>query len=65
MRLVPQRLSLAPFLLVGVAAAASQDVDPGLHDRVTAGQVEAVRDLLAEASPDLDATDAMGWTALM
>lgn len=65
MRLDPKRLSLALFLLVWVTAAASQDVDQGLHDRVMAGRVEAVRDLLAEATPDLDAADATGSTALM
>ena len=65
MRFEPKRLTLAPFLLVGVAVAASPDVNPGLHDRVMAGRVEAVRDLLAEAAPDLDAADATGWTALM
>ncbi len=65
MRFEPKRLSLAPFLLVWVAAAGAQDVDQSLHDRARAGRVEAVRDLLAEATPDPDAADATGWTALM
>jgi TonB family protein len=65
MLLDPKTLSLAPLLLVWVAAAGSQDVEESLHDRARAGQVEAVRDLLAEAAPGLDAADASGWTALM
>ncbi|MCG6926220.1 MAG: TonB family protein [Acidobacteria bacterium] len=65
MVLDPKALSLAPILLFWVAAAGSQDVEESLHDRARAGQVEAVRDLLAEAGPGLDAADASGWTALM
>jgi TonB family protein len=50
---------------VSVAAAGFQDVDQSLRDQILAGRVEAVRSLLAEAAPDLDAADATGWTALM
>jgi len=65
MVLDPKTLSLAPILLLWVAVAGSQDVEESLHDRARAGQVEAVRDLLAEAGSGLDAADASGWTALM
>ena len=61
----PSRLLLLPLLLALVATAGSQDVDQSLRDQALAGQVEAVRDLVAEAPPDLDAADAEGWTALM
>ena len=65
MRPGPKRLSLVPLFLVSVAAAGFQDVDQSLRDQILAGRVEAVRSLLAEAAPDLDAADATGWTALM
>jgi TonB family protein len=62
----PKRLGLVvPVFLVGVAATGLQDVDQSLRDAARAGQVEAVRTLLAESTPDLDAADARGWTALM
>ena len=61
----PRRLSLVPFLLVWVAATGFQDVGRSLRDSALAGRAEAVRDLLAEATPDLDAADGTGWTALM
>ena len=63
----PGRLLLGPVVLACVAATTtgSQDVDHDLRDQARAGQVEAVRSLLAAAAPDVDAPDAAGWTALM
>jgi len=61
----PRRRSLVPLLLVWLAATGFQDVDQGLRDGALAGQVEAVRSLLAEGAPDLDAADGTGGTALM
>jgi TonB family protein len=46
-------------------ATGFQVVEPSLHDLAHAGQVEAVRSLLAQDSTDLDAVDASGSTALM
>jgi TonB family protein len=54
-----------PLLLVCVAAAGAQDVPQSLRDWVKAGDVQHVRDLMADAAPDLDAADGAGWTALM
>lgn len=65
MRCDPRTLSLAPLLLVWVAALGPQDVDQSLRDWAQAGETEAVRNLLAETAPDLDAADATGWTPLM
>jgi TonB family protein len=56
---------MIPFLLVWVAATGFQDVERSLRDWVLAGRTEAVRNLLAETAPDLDAADETGWTALM
>ena len=56
---------MVPLLLVWLAATGFQDVDQGLRDGALAGQVEAVRSLLAEGAPDLDAADGTGGTALM
>jgi TonB family protein len=61
----PRRPSPILLLLVWVAAAGFQDVEGDLRDGARAGQVEAVRHLLAETTPDLDAADATGWTPLM
>ena len=60
-----KRLSLVPLLLACVAAAGFQDVDGSLCELALAGRAEAVRTLLAETTPDLDAADETGWTALM
>jgi TonB family protein len=60
-----KRLSLVPLLLACVAATGFQDVDGSLCELALAGRAEAVRTLLAEATPDLDAADETGWTALM
>jgi TonB family protein len=60
-----KRLSLVPLLLVWVSATGFQDVDQSLPDLALAGRAEAVRYLLAETAPDLDAADETGWTALM
>jgi len=65
MRLDLKRLSLVPVCLVWVATTGFQDVDPSLRGRALAGEVEAVRALLAESAPDLDAADERGQTALM
>jgi len=54
-----------PLLLAWVLATGFQDVERTLHDWVVAGEDEAVRNLLAETPPDLDAADGTGWTALM
>ena len=59
------RLCLAPLLLVWVAATGFQAVDRSLSDLALTGQAEAVRRLLEETTPDLDAVDGTGWTALM
>jgi TonB family protein len=61
----PRRLSLAPLLLIVGVATGFQAGDPGLRDLALAGRTEAVRLLLAETGPDLDAADGTGWTALM
>lgn len=61
----PKKLYVAPLLLVLVGALVSGDVDGALLEHVRAGQAEAVRELLSETTPDLDAADATGWTALM
>ena len=61
----PKRLPLVPVLLAWVAVTGFQDVDQSLRDQALAGQTEAVRSLLAGTSPDLDAADATGGTALM
>jgi TonB family protein len=60
-----KRLCLAPLLLLLVGDVTSADVDHGLLEHVRAGQIEAVRELLSETTPDLDAADETGWTALM
>jgi TonB family protein len=60
-----KRLGLVPLLLACVAAAGAQDAGQSLRDWARAGEVQPVRDLLAEAAPDLDAADETGWTALM
>ena len=65
MRFNPKRLSLVPVFLVWVATTGFQDVDQSLRDRALAGEVEAVRNLLSESAPDVDAADGNGWTALM
>jgi TonB family protein len=48
-----------------VAAAGAQDVGQSLRDWAQAGATQSVRDLLAEAAPDLDAADGTGRTALL
>lgn len=60
-----KRLPLVSLLLLWVVATGFQDADQSLRDRALAGEAEAVRSLLAEAAPDLDAADGTGWTALM
>jgi TonB family protein len=61
----PKRLCVVPLLLACVAAAGAQDVGKSLRDWAQVGEVQSVRDLLAEGAPDLDAADETGWTALM
>jgi TonB family protein len=61
----PKRWTLAPALLVWVAAMGFPDDGQGLRDWALTGQVDAVRSLLAEATPELDAADETGGTALM
>lgn len=56
---------MIPLLLVWVAATGFQYSEQSLRDRVLAGRTEAVRSLLAETAPELDAADETGWTALM
>ena len=65
MPLDPRRLCLVPLIVAGVATAGAQDAGQSLRDRAQAGATPAVRDLLAEAVPDLDAADGTGRTALM
>lgn len=65
MSLLQRGPSVIPLLLVWVTATGVQDVDQDLRDRALAGDVEAVRSLLSEATPDLDTADATGGTALM
>jgi TonB family protein len=65
MRSGPRTLSLAPLLLFWVVGMGPQDVDQSLRDWALAGETGAVRNLLAETAPDLDAPDATGWTPLM
>ena len=61
----PSALSLVPLLLAWLATTGSQDVEQSLRDGALVGQAEAVRNLLAEATTDLDAADGTGGTALM
>lgn len=58
-------MAVAAGLLFLAAAPGSQDASPGLADLAAAGLVEDVRRLLAEGTPDLEATDEGGWTPLM
>jgi TonB family protein len=61
----PRRRSVVAVLLAWVALTGAQHANPTLDDLVREGRTEAVRELLAEAAPDLDAVDQAGWTALM
>ena len=61
----PRRLCLIPLLLAWAAAAGAQDAGQSLRDWALAGETQSVRDLLAEAAPDVDAADGTGRTALM
>jgi TonB family protein len=62
----PRTQLFVPVLLAGLATVAwATGADQELRDLALAGRVEAVRNLLATAAPDLEATDARGWTALM
>lgn len=65
MRSRPGWRSLVPVFLAWVTATGFQDVDRSLSEHALAGEIQAVRDLLAEAPPDLDEADPTGWTALM
>ena len=58
-------LSLVPVLVTCLAATGSPDLGPDLRQQARDGEIEAVRDLLASAPPDLDEADTAGWTALM
>jgi TonB family protein len=61
----PRRRCLVAVVLACAAAAGAQEIGQSLHDRVQAGQTQAVRELLAGAATDLDAADGTGRTALM
>jgi TonB family protein len=61
----PKTLPLALLLLTWVTATGFQQVDRNLRDLAVTGQAEAVRHMLAETTPDLDAADETGGTALM
>jgi TonB family protein len=64
----PRGLGLVPLMaLLGALAGAQEapDANQRLRDLSLAGPAEAVRALLSEAEPDLDAADENGWTALM
>jgi len=65
MRGDPRMLFPALFLLVGAGAPGLHEVDQRLRDWALTGQAEAVRNLLVERAPDVDAADAAGWTPLM
>ena len=58
-------LWLVPVLVTCLAATGSPDLGPDLRQQARDGEIEAVRDLLAPAPPDLDEADPAGWTALM
>lgn len=65
MRSAPARRCLLPALLVLGSAAGAAGGGQDLREWARAGEVQAVRELLAEGAPDLDAADEAGWTALM
>jgi TonB family protein len=48
-----------------MVATGFQVQDQSLHDLARTGEIEAVRSLVAEGGPDLDAPDETGATALM
>ena len=61
----PRWWPLAPALLACMVATGFLDVGRSLREQALAGEAAAVRELLAEATPDLDEADATGSTALM
>jgi TonB family protein len=67
-RTSPQLTALTALLLACalVATPAAQDAHQRLRDSAAAGDIEAIRILLtATDQVAIDATDALGWTALM
>ena len=62
---MPKRLSLVLAVLAWMAAPGFSDTGQDLREQARAGEIEGVRSLLAQPTPDVDGVDAAGWTALM